>query len=303
MVGQPGAVQSERDPHGHADAGLRARRRVGGGDDEQPALAGGAVGGEGEPPAVVGVGGVGVRGVGQLPDREVVAGPARRRPAVGVEPEQAVRCLPVQAGPPAVARERDRPVPTGQGPVVDARELDGVVGQPLAADGTRGGVEEGAGQLPDSPGRGGTGGCETGRDDPLDVVQDDRVAGRGVVELVGVGGVPGPEGVVGTPADRAAVAGDQRDAGAPVGLSRQQSPAGESLAEVEEERCDHQHEVVLGQGQRSGRRGRETSAISRGFGKGQPRWRATVVASSTRDRRFSLRRLCEMWVWTVRGER
>ena len=35
----------------------------------------------------------------------------------------------------------------------------------------------------------------------------------------------------------------------------------------------------------------------------QPRWRATVAASSARVRRSSLRRQCETWVCTVRGER
>ena len=76
---------------------------------------------------------------------------------------------------------------------------------------------------------------EAGGRVPLDVVEHDRVAGRRVVDLVGVGGVPGPEGVVGAPQDRAAVTGDQRDPGAPVRLPGEQRAAGEGLAEVEEQ--------------------------------------------------------------------
>ncbi len=78
---------------------------------------------------------------------------------------------------------------------------------------------------------------------PLHVIQYD-VAGLGVVR---VDRVPQPEGLVGRPPDRAAVAGDQGHPGAALGPPVDHGPAVHRRGDVEEHRGQHDHQEPLGQ--------------------------------------------------------
>ena len=194
-------------------------------------------GGEGEPPAAVGGIGAGVGREHRLADGQAVGTPRRDRVGAGVVPGQGVAAAGVRPRRPGGDREGAHGVGSADQPVVDAAEVDVQVVDHRAPHHARGRVDHGPGEVRPGPPAGAW---------PLGVVEDDGVARDRVVDVVGVGGVPHPERVVVAPAHRAAVARDQRDAGAVLGLPVQQRAACRRRVPVEEQRGDHQHDVAAG---------------------------------------------------------